>query len=70
MPIRIPDRLPARETLIREGPFSWGRTRPFLLQILAAVAVIVGVVALFITYSADEVAAAQDTKEALDAGEL
>ncbi|MCA9653450.1 MAG: serine/threonine protein kinase [Myxococcales bacterium] len=24
------------ETLIREGPFSWGRTRPFLLQILAA----------------------------------
>ena len=37
---------------------------------VAAVAVIVGVVALFITYTADEVAAAQDTKEALDAGEL
>jgi len=37
---------------------------------IAAVAVIVGVVALFITYTADEVAAAQDTKEALDAGEL
>lgn len=37
---------------------------------VAAVAVIVGVVALFIGYSANEVAAAQETKEALDAGEL
>lgn len=37
---------------------------------VAAVAVIVGVVALFIGYSANEVAAAQETKDALDAGEL
>ncbi|GAF69742.1 unnamed protein product, partial [marine sediment metagenome] len=37
---------------------------------VAAVAVIVGAVALFIGYSADEVATAQETKEALDAGEL
>ena len=37
---------------------------------VAAVAVIVGAVALFIGYTADEVAAAQETKEALDAGEL
>ncbi|WP_280827350.1 MFS transporter [Mycobacterium sp. OTB74] len=37
---------------------------------VAAVAVIVGVVALFIGYSAKEVAQAQETKDALDAGEL
>jgi len=37
---------------------------------VAAVAVIVGVVALFIGYSADEVAHAQEVKDAIDAGEL
>ncbi|MEZ0049404.1 EmrB/QacA subfamily drug resistance transporter [Mycobacterium sp. MAA66] len=37
---------------------------------VAAVAVLVGAVALFIGYTANEVAAAQETKEALDAGEL
>jgi EmrB/QacA subfamily drug resistance transporter len=37
---------------------------------VAAVAVLVGAVALFIGYSANEVAQAQETKEALDAGEL
>lgn len=37
---------------------------------VAAVAVIVGAVALFIGYSADEVAHAQEVKDAIDAGEL
>jgi len=37
---------------------------------VAGVAVLVGAVSLFISYTADEVAAAQETKEALDAGEL
>jgi EmrB/QacA subfamily drug resistance transporter len=37
---------------------------------VAAVAVLVGAVSLFIGYTANEVAAAQETKEALDAGEL
>jgi EmrB/QacA subfamily drug resistance transporter len=37
---------------------------------VAAVAVIVGVVALFIGYTASQVAHAQDVKEAIDAGEL
>lgn len=37
---------------------------------VAAVAVLVGAVALFIGYTATEVAQAQETKEALDAGEL
>src|ERR1700733_14343473 len=37
---------------------------------VAAVAVIVGAVALFIGYSAEQVAQAQETKEAIDAGEI
>jgi EmrB/QacA subfamily drug resistance transporter len=37
---------------------------------VAAVAVIVGAVALFIGYTADEVAHAQEVKDAIDAGEL
>lgn len=37
---------------------------------VAGVAVVVGVVALFITYTASEVAHAQEVKDALDAGEL
>ncbi len=37
---------------------------------VAAVAVLVGAVALFIRYSAEEVAHAQEVKDALDAGEL
>jgi hypothetical protein len=37
---------------------------------VAAVAVLVGAVALFIRYTAEEVAHAQEVKDALDAGEL
>ena len=37
---------------------------------VAAVAVIVGLVALFIRYSAEQVAHAQEVKEAIDAGNL
>jgi type VI protein secretion system component VasF len=37
---------------------------------VAAVAVIVGVVALFIGYTAEQVAQAQEVKEAIDAGEI
>jgi hypothetical protein len=37
---------------------------------VAAVAVIVGVVALFIGYTADQVAHAQEVKDAIDHGEL
>ena len=37
---------------------------------VAAVAVIVGVAALFIGYSAQQVAHAQEVKEAIDAGEI
>jgi hypothetical protein len=37
---------------------------------VAAVAVVVGAVALFIGYSASEVAQAQEVKDAIDAGEL
>ena len=37
---------------------------------VAAVAVVVGVVALFIGYTAEQVAHAQEVKDAIDAGEL
>jgi hypothetical protein len=37
---------------------------------VAAVAVLVGAVALLIRYTAEEVAHAQEVKDALDAGEL
>ena len=37
---------------------------------VAAVAVIVGAVALFIGYTAEQVAHAQEVKDAIDAGEL
>jgi type VI protein secretion system component VasF len=37
---------------------------------VAAVAVLVGVVALFIGYSAKQVAHAQEVKEAIDSGEI
>jgi type VI protein secretion system component VasF len=37
---------------------------------VAAVAILVGVVALFIGYSAKQVAHAQEVKDAIDAGEI
>lgn len=37
---------------------------------VASVAILVGVVALFIGYTAQQVAQAQEVKEALDAGEI
>ncbi|MCW2560159.1 MAG: drug resistance transporter, EmrB/QacA subfamily, partial [Mycobacterium sp.] len=36
----------------------------------AAVAIVVGAVALFIGYTAEQVAHAQEVKDAIDAGEL
>ena len=47
-----------------------GRSKRALAPMVAAVAVIVGGAALFIGYTAEQVAHAQEVKDAIDAGEL